>query len=159
MRSTPTFTYEGTHVAVASHPEFRDRTVTMNGFSKAYSMTARRVGYLCAPKAISELALKIHQYVMLCAPIMGQMAAIEALKSGEEEKNAMVREYRHRRNFFVEGLNRAGLPCHLPRGAFYAFPSVASTGLSDQEFAERLLTEKQVAVVPGSVFGEPGKIT
>jgi aminotransferase len=131
--------------------------VTMNGFSKAYSMTGWRIGYLCAPKPVCELALKIHQYVMLCAPIMGQMAAIEALRNGEEEKNAMVREYRHRRNFFVEGLNRVGLPCHLPRGAFYAFPSVASTGLSDQEFAERLLTEKQVAVVPGSVFGETGK--
>jgi aminotransferase len=149
-------TYEGTHVAVASHPELRDRTVTMNGFSKAYSMTGWRVGYLCAPKDIAELALKIHQYVMLCAPTMGQMAAVEALKNGEEEKNAMVREYRQRRNFFVEGLNRIGLPCHLPRGAFYAFPSVAGTGLSDQEFAERLLTEEQVAVVPGSVFGPSG---
>jgi aminotransferase len=150
-------TYEGTHVAVASHPELRDRTVTMNGFSKAYSMTGWRVGYLCAPKAIAELALKIHQYVMLCAPTMGQMAAIEALRNGEEEKNVMVREFRHRRNFFIEGLNRIGLPCHLPKGAFYAFPSVAGTGLSDQEFAERLLTEKQVAVVPGSVFGETGR--
>ncbi len=129
----------------------------MNGFSKAYSMTGWRVGYLCAPKAIAELALKIHQYVMLCAPTMGQMAAVEALRHGEEEKNAMVREYRQRRNFFVEGLNRIGLPCHLPKGAFYAFPSVAGTGLSDQEFAERLLTEKKVAVVPGSVFGPTGK--
>jgi aminotransferase len=150
-------TYEGTHVAVASHPELRDRTVTLNGFSKAYSMTGWRVGYLCAPKAIAGLALKIHQYVMLCAPTMAQMAAIEALKNGEEEKNAMVREYRHRRNFFIEGLNRIGLSCHLPRGAFYAFPSVVGTGLSDQEFAERLLTEKHVAVVPGSVFGDSGK--
>jgi len=150
-------TYEGTHVAVASHPELRDRTVTMNGFSKAYSMTGWRVGYIAAPKPIAELALKIHQYVMLCAPTMGQMAALEALRNGEEEKNAMVREYRHRRNFFVEGLNRIGLTCHLPRGAFYAFPSVAGTGLSDQEFAERLLTEHRVAVVPGSVFGETGK--
>jgi len=150
-------TYEGRHVAVASHPELRDRTVTMNGFSKAYSMTGWRIGYLCAPKPIAELALKIHQYVMLCAPIMGQMAAVEALRNGEEEKNAMVREYRQRRNFFVEGLNRIGLACHVPRGAFYAFPSIASTGLTDQEFAERLLTERQVAVVPGSVFGESGR--
>jgi aminotransferase len=150
-------TYEGTHAAVASHPELRDRTVTMNGFSKAYSMTGWRVGYLCAPKEIAELALKIHQYVMLSAPTMGQLAAVEALKNGEEEKNAMVREYRQRRNVFVEGLNRIGLPCHLPKGAFYAFPSVAGTGLSDQEFAERLLTEEQVAVVPGSVFGPSGR--
>jgi aminotransferase len=149
-------TYEGSHVAVASHPDLMERTVTLNGFSKAYAMTGWRVGYLCAPKPVCELALKIHQYVMLCAPIMGQMAAVEALRNGEEEKNAMVREYRHRRNSFVEGLNRIGLPCHLPKGAFYAFPSVALTGLSDQEFAERLLTEKQVAVVPGSVFGETG---
>ncbi|MDD1666466.1 MAG: aminotransferase class I/II-fold pyridoxal phosphate-dependent enzyme [Methanomicrobiales archaeon] len=149
-------TYEGSHVAVASHPELRERTVTMNGFSKAYAMTGWRIGYLCAPRPICDLALKIHQYVMLCAPIMGQEAAIEALRNGEEEKNAMVREYRNRRNFFVEGLNRIGLTCHLPRGAFYAFPSVARTGLSDQEFAERLLTEKHVAVVPGSVFGETG---
>jgi len=149
-------TYEGTHVAVASHPELRDRTVTLNGFSKAYSMTGWRVGYLCAPKDISELALKIHQYVMLCAPTMGQIAAAEALRNGEVEKNTMVREYRQRRNFFVEGLNRIGLPCHLPKGAFYTFPSVAGTGLSDQEFAERLLTEQQVAVVPGSVFGPSG---
>jgi aminotransferase len=149
-------TYGGIHVAVASHPELRDRTVTLNGFSKAYSMTGWRVGYLCAPGPVCELALKIHQYVMLCAPIMGQMAAVEALRNGEEEKNAMVREYAHRRNFFVEGLNGIGLPCHLPKGAFYAFPSVAGTGLSDEEFAERLLTEKQVAVVPGSVFGESG---
>ena len=150
-------TYERSHIAAASHPELRERTVTMNGFSKAYSMTGWRVGYLCAPRPVSELALKIHQYVMLCAPIMGQMAAIEALRNGEEEKNAMVREYRQRRNFFVEGLNRIGLPCHLPKGAFYAFPSVAGTGLSDGEFAERLLTEQQVAVVPGSVFGESGR--
>ena len=115
-------TYEGTHVAVASHPETRDRTVTLNGFSKAYSMTGWRVGYLCAPKPISELALKIHQYVMLCAPIMGQMAAIEALKSGEEEKNAMVREYRHRRNFFVEGLNRAGSSLPPSQGSILCLP-------------------------------------
>jgi aminotransferase len=150
-------TYEGGHVAVASHPELRARTVTLNGFSKAYAMTGWRIGYLCAPKPISELALKIHQYVMLCAPVMGQTAAVEALRNGEEEKSAMVREYRQRRNFFVEGLNRIGLPCHMPKGAFYAFPSVAGTGLSDQEFAERFLTEQQVAVVPGSVFGETGK--
>jgi len=150
-------TYEGIHAAVASHPELRDRTVTLNGFSKAYSMTGWRIGYLCAPREIAGLALKIHQYVMLCAPTMGQMAAVEALRNGEEEKNAMVREYRQRRNVFVEGLNRIGLPCHLPKGAFYAFPSVAGTGLSDQEFAERLLTEHQVAVVPGSVFGPSGR--
>jgi aminotransferase len=150
-------TYEGSHVAAATVSDLRERTITLNGFSKAYAMTGWRIGYLCAPTSITAAALKIHQYVMLCAPIMAQMAALEALRSGEEEKNAMVREYRFRRNFFVDGLNKLGLECHLPKGAFYAFPSVKSTGLSDFEFAERLLKEQHVAVVPGSVFGEAGK--
>ncbi|MDD1652953.1 MAG: aminotransferase class I/II-fold pyridoxal phosphate-dependent enzyme [Methanomicrobiales archaeon] len=149
-------TYESRHVAVASVEGMRDRTITLNGFSKAYSMTGWRVGYLCAPGPLCDLALKIHQYVMLCAPTMGQLAAVEALKNAEEDKNRMVQEYRVRRNYFVEGLNRLGLTCHVPRGAFYAFPSVASTGLSDQEFAEGLLREQRVAVVPGSVFGASG---
>ena len=149
-------TYDSRHVAVASVEGLRERTITLNGFSKAYSMTGWRVGYLCAPEALCDLALKIHQYVMLCAPTMGQLAAVEALKNAEEDKNRMVQEYRLRRNFFVAGLNRLGLTCHMPRGAFYAFPSVASTGLSDQEFAERLLKEQRVAVVPGSVFGPSG---
>ena len=150
-------TYEGQHTAAATVKDLRERTITLNGFSKAYSMTGWRVGYLCAPRELCAAALKIHQYVMLCAPAMGQLAAMEALRSGEEEKDAMVSEYRLRRNLFVEGLNRVGLPCHLPRGAFYAFPSVTQTGLSDDEFAERLLKEKKVAVVPGSVFGAAGK--
>lgn len=149
-------TYEGTHTAVATIDGLWERTITLNGFSKAYAMTGWRIGYLCAPREICEAALKIHQYVMLCAPIMGQMAAIEALKNGEEEKNRMVREYRLRRNLFIDGLNRIGLPCHLPEGAFYAFPSVRETGLNDVEFAERLLSEHRVAVVPGSVFGSAG---
>jgi len=149
-------TYDSRHVAVASMEGLRERTITLNGFSKAYSMTGWRVGYLCAPEALCDLALKIHQYVMLCAPTMGQLAAVEALKNAEEDKNRMVQEYRLRRNFFVAGLNRLGLTCHVPRGAFYAFPSVASTGLSDQVFAERLLKEQRVAVVPGSVFGPSG---
>jgi aminotransferase len=150
-------TYEGHHTAAAAVKDLWERTITLNGFSKAYSMTGWRVGYLCAPRGLCAAALKIHQYVMLCAPTMGQIAAVEALRSGDEERDAMVSEYRLRRNLFVEGLNRIGLPCHLPRGAFYAFPSVAGTGLSDDEFAERLLREKKVAVVPGSVFGEAGK--
>jgi aminotransferase len=149
-------TYDSRHVAVASVEGLRERTITLNGFSKAYSMTGWRVGYLCAPEALCDLALKIHQYVMLCAPTMGQLAAVEALKNAEEDKNRMVQEYRLRRNFFVAGLNRLGLTCHVPRGAFYAFPSVASTGFSDQVFAERLLKEQRVAVVPGSVFGPSG---
>jgi aminotransferase len=149
-------TYEGSHTAAASLEGLRERTITLNGFSKAYSMTGWRIGYLCAPPPLCETALKIHQYVMLCAPIMAQMAAMEALRNGEEDKNRMVREYLLRRNLFVEGLNRIGLPCHMPEGAFYAFPSVEKTGLDDVTFAERLLSEQHVAVVPGSVFGAAG---
>ncbi len=150
-------TYSGKHVPAATIGDLWERTITLNGFSKSYAMTGWRIGYLCAPDEICEAALKIHQYVMLCAPIMGQMAANEALKSGNEDKEEMVREYRMRRNLFVEGLNRIGLPCHVPEGAFYAFPSVKETGLSDTDFAEQLLKESRVAVVPGSVFGEKGK--
>jgi aminotransferase len=150
-------TYEGVHVATATVKDLRERTITLNGFSKAYAMTGWRVGYVCAPKPLCEAALKIHQYVMLCAPAMGQVAALEAVRSAEEEKNRMVDEYRLRRNMFVAGLNRIGLPCHVPEGAFYAFPSVKETGLSDTEFAEGLLKEQRVAVVPGSVFGAGGQ--
>jgi aminotransferase len=150
-------TYEGSHTATATVDALRERTITLNGFSKAYAMTGWRVGYLCAPEGLCDAALKIHQYVMLCAPVMGQVAAIEALKNGEDEKNKMVTEYRIRRNIFVNDLNRIGLPCHIPEGAFYAFPSVKETGLSDFEFAEQLLKEEGVAVVPGSVFGEAAK--
>ncbi|MEN6610184.1 MAG: aminotransferase class I/II-fold pyridoxal phosphate-dependent enzyme [Methanoregulaceae archaeon] len=150
-------TYDSRHTAAASLPELRDRTITLNGFSKAYSMTGWRVGYLCAPRTLCDAALKIHQYAMLCAPTMGQIGALEAMRSGEEEKNAMIAEYRVRRNLFVHGLNEIGLKCHTPEGAFYAFPSVKETGLSDVEFAERLLKEQHVAVVPGSVFGEGGE--
>ena len=150
-------TYEGEHVATATVKDLRERTITLNGFSKAYAMTGWRVGYVCAPKTLCEAALKIHQYVMLCAPAMGQVAALEAIRSAEEEKNKMVDEYRLRRNMFVAGLNRIGLPCHIPEGAFYAFPSVKETGLSDTEFAEQLLKEQRVAVVPGSVFGAGGE--
>ena len=149
-------TYEGSHVATGTVGDLWQRTITLNGFSKAYAMTGWRVGYLCAPKDICDAALKIHQYVMLCAPVMGQVGALEALRSAEEEKNSMVNEYRLRRNMFVSGLNRIGISCHVPEGAFYAFPSVKGTGLSDVEFAERLLKEQRVAVVPGSVFGAGG---
>ncbi|MFZ2074876.1 MAG: aminotransferase class I/II-fold pyridoxal phosphate-dependent enzyme [Methanoregula sp.] len=149
-------TYESTHTAAATVKDLWQRTITLNGFSKAYAMTGWRVGFLCAPKEICDAALKIHQYVMLCAPVMGQIGALEALRSAEDEKTSMVNEYRLRRNMFVAGLNRIGLSCHVPEGAFYAFPSVKGTGLSDVEFAERLLKEQRVAVVPGSVFGSGG---
>jgi len=150
-------TYEGTHVAAATVSDLWERTITLNGFSKAYAMTGWRIGYLCAPKDLCDAALKIHQYIMLCAPVMGQVGALEALRSAEDDKNNMVNEYRLRRNMFVAGLNRIGLPCHVPEGAFYAFPSVKKTGLSDVEFAERLLREHKIAVVPGSVFGDGGE--
>ena len=149
-------TYESSHVAAATVKDLRERTITLNGFSKAYAMTGWRVGFLCAPKELCDAALKIHQYVMLCAPVMGQVGALEALRSAEDEKASMVNEYRLRRNMFVAGLNKIGLSCHVPEGAFYAFPSVKGTGLSDVEFAERLLKEQRVAVVPGSVFGKGG---
>jgi len=150
-------TYETRHCAPATVGDLWERTITLNGFSKAYAMTGWRIGYFCAPKELLDAALKIHQYVMLCAPVMGQVGALEAIRSAEEDKNSMVNEYRFRRNMFVAGLNRIGLPCHIPEGAFYAFPSVKETGLSDEEFAERLLKEQRVAVVPGSVFGEGGE--
>ncbi|MDX8549582.1 aminotransferase class I/II-fold pyridoxal phosphate-dependent enzyme [Methanospirillum sp. J.3.6.1-F.2.7.3] len=149
-------TYEGHHTATASIEGLWDRTITLSGFSKAFAMTGWRLGYICAPHDITAAALKIHQYVMLSAPTMSQYAALEALKNGEEAMREMVREYHLRRNLFVDGLNRIGLSCHTPEGAFYAFPSVKGTGLTDYEFAERLITEAGVAVVPGSVFGAGG---
>jgi aminotransferase len=150
-------TYDGRHCAAATISDLRERTITLNGFSKAYAMTGWRIGYLCAPRELTEAPLKIHQYVMLCAPVMGQVAALEALRSAEDDKNSMVNEYRLRRNMFIAGLNKAGLTCHVPEGAFYAFPSVKETALSDEVFAERLLKEQRVAVVPGSVFGAGGE--
>jgi aminotransferase len=149
-------TYEGSHVAAATIEGLRERTITINGFSKAYAMTGWRIGYIGAPKELCDPILKIHQYVMMCAPVMAQVAALEALRHGDAERDAMVTEYLLRRNLFVRGLNRIGLTCHVPKGAFYAFPSIAETGLTDEEFAERLLTEQQVAVVPGSAFGHSG---
>ncbi|ADN34784.1 aminotransferase class I and II [Methanolacinia petrolearia DSM 11571] len=150
-------TYEGEPASAASVEGLRERTITINGFSKAFSMTGWRVGYLCAPEEICSAALKIHQYVMLSAPTGAQYAAIEALKNSWDSCKAMVNEYHVRRNLFVNSVNRAGLPCHMPKGAFYAFPSVKDTGLSDEVFAERLLKEHHVAVVPGSVFGPSGE--
>lgn len=149
-------TYEGKHCATASIDGLWERTITLSGFSKAFAMTGWRLGYFCAPKELTAAALKIHQYIMLSAPTMSQYGALEALRHGEEAMLSMIREYHHRRNLFVDGLNRIGLSCHVPEGAFYAFPSIASTGLSDGEFAERLITEAGVAAVPGSVFGTGG---
>ena len=145
------------HSCFASLPQMRQRTILLGGFSKSYAMTGWRVGYAAASAEIIEAMTKIHQYTMLCAPITGQMAAIEALKSGETSVREMVADYDRRRRVMVKGLNAIGLSCFEPKGAFYAFPSVKVTGLSSQEFAEKLLIEERVAVVPGSAFGECGE--
>ncbi|MCD1294251.1 aromatic amino acid aminotransferase [Methanocella sp. CWC-04] len=149
-------TYEGTHSSIASLNGMRDNTIVLNGFSKAFAMTGWRLGYACGNHEVIEAMMKIHQYTMLCAPITAQMGAIEALKSGQSEMKEMVSEYNRRRRVIVRGFNSMGLSCFEPKGAFYAFPSVKSTGLSSEEFAERLLYEYHVVVVPGSVFGESG---
>ncbi len=148
--------YDGQHTCFAALPGMRDRTILLGGFSKAYAMTGWRVGYVAAPRAVLAGIVKIHQYTALCAPMMSQKAALEALRSGEPDVQAMVQEYDRRRRVMVKGLRDAGLPCFEPKGAFYAFPSIAGTGLSDEEFAERLLLEEKVAVVPGSAFGQSG---
>jgi aminotransferase len=148
--------YDGAHVAFASLPGMADRTILLNGFSKAYAMTGWRVGYAAGPADLIGAMTKIHQYTALCANRTAQEAAIEALKHGERDVEAMVEAYDLRRRLIVQGFNEFGLPCHLPQGAFYAFPSVAPTGLSSEEFAERLLREGRVAVVPGEAFGAAG---
>jgi len=150
-------TYDGVHISVASLPGAWERTILLNGFSKTYAMTGWRLGYVCAPAPILAALLKIHTYTIMCAPTMGQKAAIEALKSGEPSVRDMVGQYNQRRRLIVDGLNQAGLDCHLPHGAFYAFPSIRRTGLTSEEFAERLLFEEHVAVVPGTAFGLGGE--
>ena len=145
------------HTCFASLPDMRDHTVHLGGFSKTYAMTGWRVGYAAARADIIEAMTKIHQYTILCAPIMGQMAAIEALRSGDASAREMVADYDRRRRVMVKGFNAIGLSCFEPRGAFYCFPSIKATGLSSEEFAEKLLLEEKVAVVPGSAFGDSGE--
>lgn len=150
-------TYEQKHVSFASLPGMRDRTILVSGFSKAFAMTGWRMGYACGHRDLISAMLKIHQYTVMCAPAMGQVAALEALKNGMEEKDRMVESYNQRRRLVVQGFRDIGLECHEPQGAFYAFPSIASTGLSSEEFAQRLLHEAKVAAVPGYVFGLGGE--
>ena len=145
------------HTCFASLPGMKERTIFLGGFSKAYAMTGWRIGYAAAPAEIIEAMTKIHQYTIMCVPIMAQMAAIEALKSGEAAVREMVADYDRRRRVMVKGLNAIGLSCFEPKGAFYAFPSVKVTGLSSQDFAERLLLEERVVVIPGSAFGDSGE--
>ena len=151
-------TYEGRpHHSIATLPGMRERTVLLHGLSKAFAMTGWRIGFACAPAELIEAMMKIHQYSILCAPIMGQDAAIEALDRGEQSVNGMRREYEMRRNFIVSSLRDMGLDCPSPRGAFYVFPKITSTGLSSRDFSLRLLHEKKVAVVPGPAFGSGGE--
>ncbi|MCP5520042.1 MAG: aminotransferase class I/II-fold pyridoxal phosphate-dependent enzyme [Verrucomicrobiales bacterium] len=150
-------TYEGHHASFVALPGMRERTIFLHGFSKAYAMTGFRIGYACGPVDLIEAMMKVHQYSMLCASIISQEAAIEALRNGQSATEEMRESYRLRRDFIVRSFNEIGLPCHLPRGAFYAFPSVQPTGLTSKEFAVRLLKEKSVACVPGTAFGECGE--
>jgi len=149
--------FGGGHKSIASLPGMKERCVFLHGFSKAFAMTGWRVGYACAPAPVTDAMMKIHQYAIMCAPTVAQEAALDALQNGENEMLKMRDSYRERRDFFVAGLNSAGLKCLMPEGAFYAFPSVAATGLGCEEFARRLLEKERVAVVPGTAFGAGGE--
>lgn len=150
-------TYKDKHVSIASLPGMRERTLVINGFSKAFAMTGWRLGYVCAPKQIAEQMLKIHQYAILCAPTNSQYAAIEALRHCEDEVQKMRTAYNQRRRFLMHEFKRMQLDCFEPFGAFYVFPNIQEFGMSSEEFATRLLQEEKVAVVPGSAFGESGE--
>ena len=150
-------TFEGQHVSIASLPGMKERTLFLHGFSKAYAMTGFRIGYACGPEALIEAMMRIHQYSMLCASVISQEAALEAIEHGEADTAEMREQYRLRRNFMIAALNDMGLACHAPRGSFYAFPSVKSTGMTSKEFALALLQSRKVACVPGSAFGPAGE--
>lgn len=150
-------TYEDDFTSLAAIEGMYERTILINGFSKGFAMTGWRLGFLAAPKELVEVMLKIYQYTTMCAPHMLQHGAIEALRNGYHEVEAMRSSYRRRRNYVVQTLNQIGLECHMPGGAFYVFPSIRSTGLTSEQFAEELLKEEKVAVVPGHVFGESGE--
>ena len=150
-------TYTGPHTCLGALPGARGRTVLLGGFSKAHAMTGWRVGWICAPRPVAELCVRVHQYTMLCAPHVSQLAAVEALSGGTGDVDEMVADYDRRRRVFVKGLRELGLDCPEPGGAFYAFPSIRSSGLDSETFAERLLHAEKVAVVPGNVFGPCGE--
>jgi aminotransferase len=150
-------TFEGEHVSIASLPGMQERTIFLHGFSKAFAMTGFRIGYACGPVEIIEAMMRIHQYSMLCASIISQEAANEAIRRGQPDTAEMRDQYRLRRNFIVNAFNTIGLTCHIPRGSFYAFPSIQATGLTSKEFAVRLLEQEKVACVPGSAFGASGE--
>lgn len=150
-------TYEGERVSVASFPGMKDRTIFLNGFSKAWAMTGFRIGFACAPPELTEAMMKLHQYTMMCAPILSQKAAIEAILNGSSDIEQMLGEYRKRRNFICASFEEMGLPCRTPGGTFYAFPYIGGSGMNSSEFALRLLDEEKVACVPGSAFGPAGE--
>ncbi len=150
-------TFGSTHVSPASIEGMKERTIVVNGFSKAFSMTGWRLGFACGPREIMQQIIKIHQYAIMCAPTVSQYAAIEALKNCDEAVEEMKAEYNRRRRLIVDGFNRIGLTCREPKGAFYAFPCISSTGLTSEEFCEKLLYSKKVAVVPGPAFGKGGE--
>ncbi len=148
---------EHRHVSVPSVRNLRERTVLINGFSKTFAMTGWRLGYACGPKEILSQITKIHQFAIMCAPTVSQYAAVEALRSCDEAVERMREEYDDRRKIIVSGFNRLGLECREPKGAFYAFPSIKSTGMTSEEFCEKLLYSKRVAIVPGTAFGQSGE--
>ncbi|MBO5622502.1 MAG: aminotransferase class I/II-fold pyridoxal phosphate-dependent enzyme, partial [Butyrivibrio sp.] len=150
-------TYSGKHVSIVSFPGMKERTILINGFSKAYAMTGWRLGYACGPAAIMEQMVKIHQYAIMCAPTTSQYAAVEALKNGDGDVQMMREQYNHRRRYLLNEFDRIGLPCFEPYGAFYVFPCIKKFGMSSEEFCTRLLKEEKLAVVPGTAFGDCGE--
>ena len=150
-------TYSGKHVSIAALPGMKERTILVNGFSKAYAMTGWRMGYACGPKEILAQMTKIHQYAIMCAPTTSQYAAIEALRNGDEDVAQMRESYNQRRRFVMHKLEGMGIPCFEPMGAFYVFPCIKEFGMSSEEFAEELLKEQKVAIVPGTAFGDSGE--
>ena len=150
-------TYGQNHVSIANQPTMKDRTLLVNGFSKSHAMTGWRMGYVCGPKEIIRQMLKLHQFGIMSAPTVSQYAAIEAMRNGDVDIEKMRNEYDGRRRYLVENLRRLGLPCFEPKGAFYVFPDIRSTGLSSDEFCERFLMEEKVAVISGSAFGPGGE--
>ena len=150
-------TYGRDHVSIATLDDMRERCILASGFSKAYAMTGWRLGYLCAPAELTKQILKLHQYAIMCAPTMSQLAAVEALNNGDDDVRMMREEYNRRRRFLVSGLREIGLDCFEPEGAFYVYPNISSFGMKSEEFCERLLDEYGVAIVPGIAFGECGE--
>ncbi|MDE7122045.1 MAG: aminotransferase class I/II-fold pyridoxal phosphate-dependent enzyme, partial [Oscillospiraceae bacterium] len=150
-------TYGRKHCSIAELDGMQERTILVNGFSKAFAMTGWRLGYLCAPAPVTQQLLKIHQYIIMSSPTVSQYAAITALESCEHEVEQMIKEYNIRRRYLVEAFNRIGMTCFSPEGAFYVFPSIQCTGMTSEEFCEKLLEEEKVAVVPGNAFGASGE--